>query len=79
MLRVSTEQLHLCLHRHAVCQTSLKALLDSVARRINVVVQELQDEVITSVCNREVLCENLVQTIILTILWWGIQLKEVAE
>ena len=49
-------------------------LLYTSVRRINVIVQEFKDKVITSVSNREVFSEYLIQPVILTLFGRGIQL-----
>ncbi len=76
---VRTVEFHLGLHRHTVRQTALQTLLHTVAWRVDEVVKELEYEVVASVGNREVLCEHLIQTILLTLLRWSIELKEIAE
>ena len=79
VFRVGTVEFHLRLHRHAVSKTTLKTLLDGITRRVDEVVQELKYETVASVCDREVLLEHLVQTIVLTLLRRSVQLKEVLE
>ena len=79
MIRICTEQLHFCLQRHTVCQSALQTLLNGVTWRINEVIQELECEVITRVCYREVFIEHLIQTILLAFLRWRVQLEEVTE
>ena len=79
MVLVRTVEFHLCLHRHTVRQSALQTLLHGVARRVDEVVKELEYEVVASVGNREVLCEHLIQTVLLALLRWSVELKEIAE
>ena len=55
MVRIRTIQLHFSLQRYAICKTSLQALIDRIARRVNIVIQELKNEIITRIGDREVL------------------------
>ena len=74
MVRIRTIQLHLGLQGYAIGQATLQTLLYGVSRGINIVIQELKDEIITRVGDREVLCEHLIQTVILAFLRRSIQL-----
>ena len=49
MVRIRTIQLHLSLQRYAICKPSLQTLIDRIARRVNIVIQELKNEIITSI------------------------------
>ena len=62
---IGTKQLHLSLQRHTICKATLQTLVYGVTRRINIVIQELKNEVIASIGDREVLSEHLIQTVIL--------------
>ena len=79
MIRISTIQFQLSLQRHTICQTALQTLVDGVAGRVDIVIQELKNEVITRVGDREVLGEHLIQTVILAFLRRSVQLQEVFE
>ena len=74
MVGVGAVQFHLCLQGYAVGQATLQALVDGVAGRVDEVVQELKNEIITRVGDREVLGEHLIQTVILAFLRRSIQL-----
>ena len=65
--------------RHAVGQTAFQTLLDGIARRVDIVVDELKNEIVPSVGNREILLKNLVQPLILTILGCRVHLEKVPE
>ena len=71
---VSAVQFHLGLQGYAVSQAALQALVDRVTGRVDEVIQELKNEVITRVGDREVLGEHLIQTVILAFLRRSIQL-----
>jgi hypothetical protein len=79
MLRVGAEEFEFCLQGHSIGQSSLQALFDAIARRIDVIIQEFQLEIVASVRNREILGEHLIQTIVLSLLRWRVQLQEVVE
>ena len=76
---IGAVQLHLGLHRHTVREAALKALLYGIAWRVDEIVKELKDEMVTRVCNGEVLGEHLVQAIILALLRRCVQLEEITE
>ena len=76
---VRTVKLELGLEGHAVSESSLQTFLNGIARRVDVVVEKLQHEVVTCVGNGEVLAEHLVQAIVLAKLWRGIQLQKILE
>ena len=54
MLRVRTVKFHFSLQGYAICKTALEALIDRVAWRVNIVIQELKNEIITCIGYREV-------------------------
>ena len=55
---VGTRQLQLRLEGDAIGQTSAQAFLDSVLRRIDIVIEKFENEVITRISDREVLIED---------------------
>ena len=55
MVRVGAVEFHLGLQGYAIGQTALQTLVDGVAGRVDEVIQELKNEVITRVGDREVL------------------------
>ena len=74
MIRISTIQFHLSLQRYTICKTTLQTLINRIARRVDIVIQELKNEIVTCIGNREVLREHLIQTVILAFLRRSIQL-----
>ena len=54
MIRIRAIQFQLSLQRHTIGQTALQTLVDGVAGRVDIVIQELKNEVITRVGDREV-------------------------
>ena len=58
VVRVGTRQLQLSLQRDAVGQATAQAFLDSVLRRIDIVIEKFENEVITRISDREVLIED---------------------
>ena len=79
MIRVSAIQFQLSLQGHTIGQTTLQTLVNGVARRVDIVIQELKNEIITRVGDREILGEYLIQTVILAFLRRSVQLQEVLE
>ena len=79
MVGVVAAQLQLCLLGHAVGEVALQTLLNSITGRVNEVVEKLQIKVVASVVNREVLREDLVQTIVLPQFGRSIELEEVLK
>ncbi|EJP33671.1 hypothetical protein HMPREF1146_1669 [Prevotella sp. MSX73] len=77
MIRIRTIQLHLSLQGYAIRQPALKTLINGITRWIDIVIQELKNEIITRIGDREVLCEHLIQSVILAFFRWSIQLQEV--
>ena len=79
VFRVRTVQLQFGLQRHAIGQTALQTLVDRVSRRVDIVVDELQHEVIPRIIDREVLHEDFVQALIESILRGSLKLEKVFE
>ena len=79
MIGIGTVQFQLCLQGYAIGQTMLQTLFNSIAGRVNVIVQKFQNKVVSSVRYRKVLREHLVETFVLAFLWRGVQLKEILE
>ncbi len=79
VLRVGAIQFQLRLEGHAVCEAALQTLLYRVAGRIDIVVDEFEDEVIAGIGDREILQKDLVQPLVQTILGRRIKLKEIME
>ena len=79
MIRIRAIQFQLSLQRYAISKTTLKTFIYGIAGRIDIVIQELKNEIVSRVGDREVLCEHLIQTVILAFLRRSIQLQEVLE
>ena len=71
---ISAIQLQLSLQGYAIGETALQTLVNGVAGRVDIVIQELKHEVITRVGDREVLGEHLIQTVVLAFLRRSVQL-----
>ena len=67
------------LEGYAVSQTALQTLLNRVAGRVDIVVDELQYEVVTCVGNGKILLKHLVEALVLTILGRGVHLEKISE
>ena len=60
MIRVSAIQFQFSLKRYTIRQTAFQTFIYSITRRIDIVIQELKNEIITSIGYREVLSEHLI-------------------
>ena len=76
---VGAEQFQLRLERDTVCQPSVQTLFYAVTRRIDKIIKKFEHEIIACVSNWEILCKNLVKTLIHTIFRIGFQLEEILE
>ena len=74
MIGICTIKFHLRLQGHTIGQSALQTFFNGISRRIDKVIQELENEIITRIGDREVLGEHLIQTVILAFLRWGFQL-----
>jgi hypothetical protein len=79
MLCVCTVEFELRLKRHTVGQTTLQALLNGVSWLVNVVIDKLQNEIVSGVGDWEILAKHLVQALVLAILGCGVKLEEISE
>jgi hypothetical protein len=68
VLNVCAVKFQLRLEGYTIRQTTLQALLNRVTRLVDVIVDELQNEVVSGVHNREILVEHTEETLVLTIL-----------
>ena len=76
---VFATQLHLGFQRHTVGQAALDALLDAVAGRIYIIIQEFEFEIVSRIGDGEILLENLVQAFVKTVVGIGLDLEEIFE
>ena len=79
VLLIGTIELQLGLEWHTVGETTLQALLDSVARRIDVVIEKLEYVIVSCVSDWEVLLEYTIETFVLAVLCGGIHLEEIPK
>ena len=79
VLAVGAEQFQFRLERNTVCQPSVQTFLYAVTRRIDKIIKKFEHEIVTCVSDWEILCKNLVKTLIHSIFRIGLQLKEVLE
>ena len=76
---VGAVQFQFRLERYAVREAAFETLLYGVARRIDIVIDKFQDEIVPRVGYREVLHEHLVESLVLAVLCGGVELEEVME
>ncbi len=76
---IGAVQFESCLEGDAVSESSHQTLFNSVTRRVYVIVEELEYEVVASVGNGEVLGKHFVQSLVSALFGRGVELEEVAE
>ena len=74
MVRIRAVELQFGFQGHGIGKAALETFFHTVARRVNVIVQEFEDKVVARVGYREVLGEHLVQAVILAQFGWGVKL-----
>ena len=79
MVRIRTVEFQLGFQGDAIRKAAVQTLLDGVAGRIYIVVQELQDEIIARVGNREIFRKNLIKPLVISFFRRRLQLEKVAE
>ena len=72
-------ELQLGFQRNAVGQSALEALLDRIARRVDIVVDELQNEVIPGIRDGEIFLKDLVESLVLTVFGRSVHLEKIPE
>ena len=60
MVGIRAIQLQLSLQRHTVGEPSFKTLIDRIARRVDIIIEKLQYEIVAGVGNWEILREHLI-------------------
>ena len=76
---VFATQFHLGFQRHAVGEAALDALLDGIAGRIDVIIQEFEFKIVSRIRNGEVFFKDLVQAFVQTVVGVGFNLEEILE
>ena len=79
VLGVFAAQLHLGLQRDAIGQAALDALLDGIAGRIDIIIQEFEFEIVTRVRDGEILLEDFEEAFVQTVVGVGLNLEEILE
>ena len=79
VLVVRAVKFQLCFQRDAVRQTALQTLLNRVAGRVDIVVDELQNEVVPGIRDGEIFLKDLVKALVLTVFGRSIHLEKVPE
>ena len=72
MIGVGTIKLKLSFQGNTISQSTLQAFIDRIVRRVDIVIKELEHEVVTSICDREILGKHFVQAIVLSFFRRGI-------
>ena len=79
VIGVGTIKFQLCLEWNTIGQTALQALGYRVTGGVNIIVQELQNEIVPRIGDREVFREDLVKAIVHTFFGRSIKLEEILE
>ncbi len=79
VLLVGAVELEFRFQRDVVSQAHVKALVHRVARRVDEIIDELQNEIVAGISDREYLLENLVESLVLAVFRRRLQLEEVLE
>lgn len=79
VFRIFATQFHLGFQRHTVGQAAINTLLDGIAGRIDVIIQEFEFEIVSRIGDREILLENLVKAFIQAVVGIGLDLEKVFE
>jgi len=79
VVRVGAIEFEFGFERHAICEAALQTLFDSVAGRVDIIVEKLQHEVVAGIGYRKILGKNLIEALIISFFGRGIELKEIAE
>jgi hypothetical protein len=79
VVRVGAIEFEFGLEGHAVGETALQTLFDSVAGRVDVIVEKLKHEVIAGIGYREVLGKYLIEALIISFFGRGVKLQKIAE
>ena len=76
---IGAVKLQLSFQGYAVGEAPFDALIHGVAGRIDKIIQEFEDEVITGIGNRKILGKYLVQALVDPVLRIGFQLEKILE
>ena len=72
MVRVGAIEFKFSFKGDTIRQTALQTLFDRVAGRVNIVIDEFQNEIVSGIGNGEILREHLVEAFVFTILGRGV-------
>ena len=75
MIGIGTVKFHFGLQWHRIGQATLKALFDSVARWIDIVIEEFKDKVVASVRNGKILSKHFIESLVFSFFSWSIYAK----
>lgn len=79
VFRVRTVEFQFRLERDAVGQAAFEALLYGIAGRVDIVIDEFQNEVVPCIGYREIFHEHFVEPLVLAVLCGGVELEKVVE
>ena len=79
VFRVRTVEFQFGLERYAVGQAAFEALLYGITGRVDIVIDEFQNEVVPCIGYREIFHEHLVESLVLAVLCGGVELEKVVE
>ena len=79
VLRIRTIQFEFGFKGNTIGQTTFNTLINRIPGRVNLVVQEFQNEIITCVCDGKIVTENPVQAFYFSVLRCGFHLEKLSE
>ena len=66
VIGVCTIKLQFSFQGNTISQSTFQTIINRIVRRIDIVIEELEHEVVTSICNREIFCKHFIQAIVLS-------------
>ena len=79
VIRIGAIEFQFRLQRHTISQTATNTLFDGITRRVDIIIEELQHEVIARIRNREILGKYAIQPFVFSLLRWSIKLEEILK
>src|SRR4030043_2337155 len=79
VFRIGAIEFKLCLKRDTECQTALYTLINGIPRRVNVIIEEFENEIISCIGNWEVFCKDLKESFFFPVFRSGSKLEKLSE
>jgi hypothetical protein len=79
VIRVSAIEFQFGFKRNAISQASFDAFINRIPWRIDKIIKELENKIVSSISDRKVFGKNFKETLIHPVVRIGLKLKEVLE